>query len=61
MPGWESNGLCLVRPFEPLLWKDVLERQAWVDFFLKGDKLPKFLDDELAMYEKIAKELGLVQ
>lgn len=42
-------------------WKEVLEKQAWVDFFLTGDKLKKFLDDELAMYEKLAKELGLVQ
>lgn len=42
-------------------WKDVLEKQAWVDFFLTGDKLQKFLDEELAMYEKLAKELGLVQ
>ena len=42
-------------------WKEVLEKQAWVDFFMTGDKLRKFLEDELAMYEKLAKELGLVQ
>jgi putative tricarboxylic transport membrane protein len=42
-------------------WKEVLEKQAWVDFFMTGDKLRKFLDEELAMYEKLAKELGLAQ
>ena len=42
-------------------WKDVLEKQAWVDLFLTGEKLKKFLDDELAMYQNLAKELGLVQ
>jgi putative tricarboxylic transport membrane protein len=42
-------------------WKEVLEKQAWVDLFLTGEKLQKFLDDELAMYEALAKELGLVQ
>lgn len=42
-------------------WKEVLEKQAWVDFFLTGEKLQKFLDEELATYEKLAKELGLVK
>ncbi len=55
---WEETLSKMVKTKE---WKDVLERQAWVDFLLTGDKLRKFLDDELAMYEKLAKELGLVQ
>jgi tripartite-type tricarboxylate transporter receptor subunit TctC len=42
-------------------WADVLEKQAWVDLFLTGDKLQKFLADELTMYQNLAKELGLVQ
>jgi putative tricarboxylic transport membrane protein len=42
-------------------WQDVLEKQAWVDYFQTGEKLRKFLNDELSMYEKLAKELGLVQ
>jgi putative tricarboxylic transport membrane protein len=42
-------------------WADVLEKQAWVDLFLTGDKLNKFLDEELTMYQSLAKELGLVQ
>lgn len=55
---WEETLSKMVKTRE---WKDVLEKQAWVDFFLIGDKLQKFLDEELAMYEKLAKELGLVQ
>jgi putative tricarboxylic transport membrane protein len=42
-------------------WAEVLQKQAWVDLFLTGDKLKKFLDDELTMYQNLAKELGLVQ
>jgi putative tricarboxylic transport membrane protein len=42
-------------------WKTVLEKQAWVDLFLTGKKLQKFLDDELAMYQELARELGLVK
>jgi len=42
-------------------WKQVLEQQSWVEYFQTGDKLRKFLDDELAMYEKLAKELELVK
>lgn len=55
---WEQSLSMLVKT---KAWKEALERQAWVDFFLTGDKLKKFLDDELTMYEKIATELGLVQ
>jgi len=55
---WEETLSKMVKTKE---WKEVLEKQAWVDFFLTGDKLQKFLDEELAMYEKLAKELGLVQ
>jgi len=55
---WEET---LAKMVKTKPWKDVLEKQAWVDFFLTGDKLRKFLDEELAMYEKLAKELGLVQ
>jgi tripartite-type tricarboxylate transporter receptor subunit TctC len=39
----------------------VLKKQAWVDLFLTGDKLQTFLDNELAMYQNLAKELGLVK
>ncbi|MCU0592002.1 MAG: tripartite tricarboxylate transporter substrate-binding protein [Desulfobacterales bacterium] len=42
-------------------WADVLEKQAWVNLFLTGEKLQTFLDDELTMYQNLAKELGLVQ
>jgi len=42
-------------------WKDVLEKQAWIDYFLTGEKLRKFLNNELATFEKLAKELELVQ
>jgi len=42
-------------------WNEVLKKQAWVDLFLTGDKLQKFLDEELTMYQNLAKELGLVQ
>ena len=55
---WEETLSKMVKTKQ---WKEVLEKQAWVDLFLTGDKLKKFLDDELAMYEKLAKELGLVQ
>ncbi len=42
-------------------WQEVLKKQAWVDLFLTGDKLGKFLDDELSAYQTLAKELGLVK
>ena len=42
-------------------WKQVLAQQAWVPYFQTGEKFLKFLDDELAMYEKLAKELELVK
>jgi len=55
---WEET---LAKMVKTKAWQDVLEKQAWVDYFQTGDKLIKFLNDELAMYEKLAKELGLVQ
>lgn len=55
---WEETFDKMVKTKE---WKDVLERQAWVDYFLTGEKLRGFLDKELANYETLAKELGLVQ
>jgi putative tricarboxylic transport membrane protein len=42
-------------------WKQVLAQQAWVPYFQTGEKFLKFLDDELAMYEKLARELELVK
>jgi len=42
-------------------WEDVLKKQAWVGLFLSGDKLQKFLDEELTAYQNLAKELGLVK
>jgi putative tricarboxylic transport membrane protein len=42
-------------------WKQVLDQQSWVEYFQTGEKLKKFLDDELAMYERLAKELELVK
>jgi len=55
---WEET---LGKMVQSKQWKDVLEKQAWVDFFLTGEKLGKFLQDELASYEALAQELGLVQ
>jgi putative tricarboxylic transport membrane protein len=55
---WEGAFAKMVATKE---WKEVLEKQAWVDLFLTGDKLKKFLDDELSMYQNLAKELGLAQ
>ncbi len=55
---WEET---LGKMVQSKQWKEVLEKQAWVDFFLTGDKLKKFLDEELASYEALAIELGLVQ
>ncbi len=55
---WEET---LGKMVQSKQWKEVLEKQAWVDFFLTGEKLKKFLADELASYETLAKELGLVQ
>ncbi|MEJ5375961.1 MAG: tripartite tricarboxylate transporter substrate-binding protein [bacterium] len=55
---WEET---LGKMVQSKQWKEVLEKQAWVDFFLTGDKLKKFLDEELASYEALAMELGLVQ
>ena len=51
--------------FEKMLktpaWKKVLEQQSWVDYFQTGEKLRTFLDDEFAMYSKLAKELGVAK
>lgn len=55
---WEETLGKMVQTKE---WREVLGKQAWVDFFLTGEKLKKFLDEELASYEALAKELGLVQ
>jgi putative tricarboxylic transport membrane protein len=55
---WEETLEKMVRTKE---WKEVLEKQAWVDYFLTGEKLRAFLDKELAGYEALAQELGLVQ
>jgi len=58
MKFWEDTFGKMVKTKQ---WNDVLQKQAWVDLFLTGDKLQKFLDEELTMYQNLAKELGLVQ
>ncbi|MGQ9858567.1 MAG: Bug family tripartite tricarboxylate transporter substrate binding protein [Thermodesulfobacteriota bacterium] len=55
---WEDT---LGKMVQSKQWKEVLEKQAWVDFFLTGEKLKKFLAEELANYQALAAELGLVQ
>lgn len=40
-------------------WKDVLERNSWVDSYLAGDEFAAFLSDETERTEEIMKELGL--
>ena len=42
-------------------WKKVLEQNAWIDLYLTGDKLDAMLTKELADYEKILKDLGMVK
>jgi len=42
-------------------WKKVLEQNAWIDLYLTGDKLNAMLTKELADYEKILKDLGMVK
>jgi putative tricarboxylic transport membrane protein len=42
-------------------WKQVLNQNAWIDLFLTGDKLQSMLAKELADYEKILKDLGMVK
>lgn len=55
---WEETfGKMLQTP----AWKQVLQQQSWVDYYQTGDALRKFLDDEFAMYSKLAKELGVVK
>lgn len=55
---WEET---LGKMVQSKQWKEVLEKQAWVDFFLTGEKLKKFLAEELASYQALAEQLGLVQ
>jgi putative tricarboxylic transport membrane protein len=55
---WEETFAKMVKTPQ---WAEVLKKQAWVDLLLTGEKLQKFLDEELSMYQKLAKELGLVQ
>jgi len=42
-------------------WKQVLEQNAWIGLYQTGDDLQAFLARELASYEKILKDLGLVK
>ncbi len=42
-------------------WKAVLDQNAWIDLYQKGDKLNGMLTKELADYEKILKDLGMVK
>lgn len=54
---WEDTLLKMVKTKQ---WQEVLERQAWVDLFLTGDALKKFINEELSKMESLAKELGMV-
>lgn len=40
-------------------WKDVLERNGWVDSFMTGEEFGDFLAEETARTTQIMKELGL--
>jgi len=42
-------------------WKSVLEQNAWIELYQTGDKLNNMLTKELADYEKILKDLGMVK
>jgi putative tricarboxylic transport membrane protein len=42
-------------------WKQVLEQNSWIGLFSTGDELKSMITKELAGYEKILKELGLVK
>jgi putative tricarboxylic transport membrane protein len=42
-------------------WKQVLEQNSWIQLHLTGDKLKSMITQELADYEKILKDLGLVK
>jgi putative tricarboxylic transport membrane protein len=42
-------------------WKAVLEQNAWIDLYQTGEKLNGMLIKELADYEKILKDLGMVK
>ncbi len=42
-------------------WKKVLEQNSWIDLYQTGDKLNSMLTKELADYEKILKDLGMVK
>ena len=55
---WEET---FARMIKTPAWKQVLEQQAWVDYFQTGEKFQTFLNNELSMYEKLAKELELVK
>jgi putative tricarboxylic transport membrane protein len=55
---WEET---LNKMVQTPAWKQVLEQQAWVPYYQSGEKFLKFLDDEMAMYERLARELELVK
>jgi len=42
-------------------WNQVLDQNAWIDLFQTGDKLNSMLTRELADYEKLLKDLGIVK
>ncbi|MEW6267588.1 MAG: tripartite tricarboxylate transporter substrate-binding protein [Thermodesulfobacteriota bacterium] len=42
-------------------WKKVLQQNAWIELYLAGSKLEGMLAKELADYEKILNELGLIK
>jgi putative tricarboxylic transport membrane protein len=42
-------------------WKAVLDQNAWIDLYQTGEKLNGMLTKELADYEKILKDLGMVK
>jgi tripartite-type tricarboxylate transporter receptor subunit TctC len=42
-------------------WKQILDQNSWIDLFQTGDKFQGMLTKELADYEKILKDLGMVK
>jgi putative tricarboxylic transport membrane protein len=42
-------------------WKQILDQNSWIDLFQTGDKFQGMLTKELANYEKILKDLGMVK
>lgn len=42
-------------------WVDICKKNGWADTFLTGDAFVKFIDQEMAVNEKVLKATGIVQ